>query len=99
MERGRSASGWSARPAPCSCGRGGRRVHCFCVRATDPELPRSDRIAHLLLALRQDETGFATVANHAFAGAAWRVRRRLKPHQRPALDAAKALQRRPAARR
>ncbi len=72
---------------------GGRRVHCFCVRATDPGLPRSDRIAHLLLALRQDETGFATVANHAFAGATWRVRRRLKPNQRPALDAAKALQR------
>ena len=30
----------------------GWRVHCFCVRATDPELPRGDRIAHLLLALR-----------------------------------------------
>jgi hypothetical protein len=65
----------------------GWRVHCFCVRATDPDLPRGDRIAHLLLALRQDETGFATVANHAFTGAAWRVRRRLKEHQRPALDA------------
>jgi len=65
----------------------GWRVHCFCVRATDPDLPRGDRIAHLLLALRQDEIGFATVANHAFTGAAWRVRRRLKEHQRPALDA------------
>jgi hypothetical protein len=70
---------------------GGRRVHCFCARATDPGLPRSDRIAHLLLALRQDEIGFATVANHAFAGAAWRVRRRLEPAQRPALGAARAL--------
>ena len=69
----------------------GRRVHCFCVRVTDPELPRSDRIAHLLLALREDEAGFATVANHAFAGATWRIRRRLRPNQRPALDAARAL--------
>ena len=34
---------------------GRRRVHCFCVRATDPELPPSDRVAHLLLALRVDE--------------------------------------------
>ena len=60
----------------------GRRVHCWCVRATDPALPSSDRIAHLLLALRADEAGFATVANHAFAGARWRVRRRL-PEARP----------------
>jgi hypothetical protein len=72
----------------------GRRVHCFCARATDPELPRCDRIAHLLLALHQDEVGFATVANHAFAGAAWRVRRRLLPRQRPALDAARRAARR-----
>jgi hypothetical protein len=72
---------------------GGRRVHSFCVRATDPALPPSDRIAHLLLALREDEVGFATVANHAFAGAAWRVRRRLRPAQRTALEAARALAR------
>jgi hypothetical protein len=65
----------------------GRRVHCFCVRTTDPELPPSDRVAHLLLALRADEEGFATVANHAFAGAPWRVRRRLPAPMRPALDA------------
>jgi hypothetical protein len=71
----------------------GRRVHCFCVRATDPELPPSDRIAHLLLALRVDEEGFATVANHAFAGAPWRVRRRLPSRMRPALDAARAAAR------
>ena len=69
---------------------GGRRVHCFCVRTTDPELPPSDRVAHLLLALRTDEQGFATVANHAFAGAPWRVRRRLPAAMRPALDAARA---------
>ena len=36
---------------------------------TDRDLPPSDRIAHLLLALRTDEEGFATVANHAFSGA------------------------------
>jgi hypothetical protein len=66
------------------------RVHCFCVRATDRELPPSDRIAHLLLALRSDETGFATVANHAFAGASWRVRRRLDSAMRPALRQALA---------
>lgn len=69
---------------------GGRRVHCFCVRVEDPELPPSDRIAHLLLALRTDETGFATVANHAFSGAPWRLRRRLPERMRPALDAARA---------
>jgi hypothetical protein len=73
--------------------RGARRVHCFCVRATDPELPPSDRVAHLLLALRVDEEGFATVANHAFAGAPWRVRRRLPAQMRPALDAARAAAR------
>ena len=72
---------------------GGRRVHCFCVRTTDAELPPSDRIAHLLLALRVDEEGFATVANHAFAGARWRVRRRLPGAMRPALDAARAAAR------
>jgi hypothetical protein len=77
---------------------GGRRVHAFCARATDPELPPSDRIAHLLLALREDEIGFATVANHAFAGAAWRVSRRLRTHQRPALAAARNLARQSAQR-
>jgi hypothetical protein len=68
---------------------GGARVHCFCVRTTEPELPPSDRVAHLLLALRVDEQGFATVANHAFAGAPWRVRRRLPKRMRPALDEAR----------
>ena len=67
---------------------GGRRVHTYCVRVADGDLPRSDRVAHLLLALREDEQGFATVANHAFAGATWRIRRRLAPVRRPALDAA-----------
>jgi hypothetical protein len=72
---------------------GGRRVHAFCVSVKEPDLSRSDRIAHLLLALRQDEAGFATVANHAFAGAAWRIRRRLPPDRRPALEAAVAAAR------
>ena len=62
------------------------RVHCFCVTATDNGLPPSDRIAHLLLALRSDEVGFATIANHAFSGASWRVRRRLPKEMRPAFD-------------
>jgi hypothetical protein len=66
----------------------GRRVHCFCVRVPEPDLPPSDRVAHLLLALRVDEEGFATVANHAFAGAPWRVRRRLPAGMRPALSVA-----------
>jgi hypothetical protein len=69
---------------------GGQRVHCFCVGVPEKDLPPSDRISHLLLALRTDEGGFATVANHAFAGAPWRVRRRLPKPMRPALDAARA---------
>jgi hypothetical protein len=67
-----------------------RRVFCWCVKATDPELPSGDRIAHLLLALRTDEEGFATVANLAFSGAPWRLRRKLLRGQRPALDEARA---------
>ena len=63
---------------------GGRRVDCWCVKV-DGELPSADRTAHLLLALREDEAGFATVANLAFSGAAWRLRRRL-----PRGDAARA---------
>jgi hypothetical protein len=57
------------------------------------ELPSGDRIAHLLLALRSDERGFATVANLAFSGARWRVRRRLASAMRPALDAGAAAAR------
>jgi hypothetical protein len=72
---------------------GGRTVVCFCVRASGEGLPSGDRIAHLLLALREDETGFATVANMAFAGAPWRVRARLPASQRPALAAAVAAAR------
>jgi hypothetical protein len=67
---------------------GGRRVCCYCVRVDAPGLPRADRVAHLLLALREDEAGFATVANLAFSGAPWRLRRRLPKRQRPAVHAA-----------
>jgi len=67
---------------------GGKRVYCWCVRVDAPDLPSSERISNLLLALRADEAGFATVANLAFVGARWRVRRRLRPAMRPALDAA-----------
>ena len=70
--------------------RGGRRVHCYCVRATDADLPPSDKVAHLLLALRADEAGFATVANLSFSGACWRLRRRLPAERREALAAAMA---------
>lgn len=66
---------------------GGRHLHCYCVRVPDPDLPAADRKAHLLLALREDEAGFATVANRAFAGAPWRVIRRV-PESRQALRAA-----------
>ena len=65
----------------------GRRVACWCVHVREPDLPSADRIAHLLLALRADEQGFATVANLAFSGAPWRVRRRLPAPMRPALAA------------
>jgi hypothetical protein len=73
---------------------GGHRVVCYCVGVNDPDLPSGDRIAHLLLALRADEEGFATVANLAFSGARWRVRRRMDAAMRPALDAARGMDRR-----
>jgi hypothetical protein len=88
LERG-DLGVWLVGPAGALLVRpGGRRVHCYCVRVNDPDLPSGDRIAHLLLALRSDERGFATVANLAFSGARWRVRRRLDASVRPALDAA-----------
>lgn len=75
----------------------GRRAYCYCV-TVDPRgggdpaaaraLPGADRVAHLLLALRADESGFATVANLAFSGAAWRVARRLPAPMRAAMMAA-----------
>ncbi|HEU4977679.1 MAG TPA: hypothetical protein VFT42_02175 [Solirubrobacteraceae bacterium] len=88
LERGRLGT-WLVGPVGALLVRpGGHRIHCWCVKVNDPELPSGDRIAHLLLALRSDEEGFATVANLAFSGAPWRVRRRIDERQRPALDAA-----------
>jgi len=72
---------------------GGRRAYCWCVHVQDQSLPSADRIAHLLLALRTDEAGFATVANLAFSGAPRRVKRRLAPGMRSALNAAVAAAR------
>jgi hypothetical protein len=90
LERG-SLGTWLIGPAGALLVRpGGRRVQCYCVRATGDELPLADRIAHLLLALRADESGFATVANLTFSGAAWRVRRRLSAPARQGLTAARA---------
>src|SRR4051794_10913663 len=63
---------------------GGRRVDCWCVRVDDSELPSGDRIAHLLLALRADEHGFATVANLAFSGGCRRGGPRVFAPPRPA---------------
>jgi hypothetical protein len=93
-ERGRLGI-WLVGPAGALLvGPGGRRVTCYCVGVNDPDLPSGDRIAHLLLALRSDEQGFATVANLAFSGAHWRVRRRMDAAMRPALHAARDMDRR-----
>jgi hypothetical protein len=66
----------------------GRRVQCYCVRAKGEDLPLADRVAHLLLALRADERGFATVANLSFSGARWRLARKLRLPARAGLQAA-----------
>lgn len=93
LERGRLGV-WLVGPAGALLVRpGARRVQCYCVRATGDELPVADRIAHLLLALRADESGFATVANLTFSGSCWRVRRRLRPEAREGLAAARAAAR------
>jgi len=88
MERGRMGVWLVGTAGALLLRRDGRRIDCWCVRVDDPDLPSGDRIAHLLLALRTDEQGFATVANLAFSGAPWRVRRRMTPAMRPAVDAA-----------
>jgi len=73
---------------------GGRRIDAFCVRVAEAgDLPGGDRVAHLLLALREDEAGFATVANLGFSGAVRRCRRRMAEGERPALDEARAAAR------
>ncbi len=73
---------------------GGRRVDCWCVRVGEAgDLPAGDRVAHLLLALREDEEGFATVANFNFSGLPARVRVRMPPRSRPALAEAQEIAR------
>jgi hypothetical protein len=91
LERGRLGVWLVAEAGALLVRPGGRRVDCWCVKVVDGELPSADRTAHLLLALREDEEGFATVANLAFSGATWRLRRRLPAAMRPALDAARAI--------
>jgi hypothetical protein len=50
-------------------------------------------MAHLLLGLREDEFGFAKVANLSFSGALWRIRRRVGGSGRQALGRAAAITR------
>jgi hypothetical protein len=88
LERGRLGTWLVGEAGALLVRSGGRRVDCWCVHVDDRELPSADRVAHLLLALRTDEQGFATVANLAFSGARGRVRRRMDRAMRPALDAA-----------
>ncbi len=88
LERGRLGSWLIGEAGALLIRPGGRRVNCYCVNVPDPTLPSGDRIAHLLLALRADESGFATVANLAFSGAPWRLRRRLHTAPREALTVA-----------
>ena len=88
LERGRLGA-WLVGEAGALLVRpGGHRVHCYCVKASERQLPAGDRVAHLLLALREDESGFATVANLAFSGAPWRLRRRLPVSAREAFAVA-----------
>jgi hypothetical protein len=89
VERGRLGT-WVVGEAGALLVRG-HKVWCFCVQVKAPGLPSADRIAHLLLALRSDEEGFATVANLAFAGAPWRVKARMRAPMRPALARAVAM--------
>jgi len=71
---------------------GGHRVHCFCVKVGEgDDLPPADRVAHLLLALREDEEGFATVANRNFSGASWRLRMQLPLRTQDALRSARVV--------
>jgi hypothetical protein len=100
LERGRLGVWLVAEAGALLVRPGGRRVDCWCVQAKpvtsragqmDGDLPSADRTAHLLLALREDEEGFATVANLAFSGAVWRLRRRVPARMRPALAAARSI--------
>ena len=92
LQRGRLGAWLVGQEGAILVRHGGHRVHCFCVRVGQAgDLPAGDRVAHLLLALREDEEGFATVANRNFSGATWRVRRQLPEGSRAALARARAL--------
>jgi hypothetical protein len=94
LQRGRLGSWLVGQEGAILVRPGGHRVHCFCVRVGEAEdLPAGDRVAHLLLALREDERGFATVANRNFSGATWRLGWQLPERARPALGAARGLAR------
>jgi hypothetical protein len=89
MERGRLGAWLVGQEGAILVRPGGHRVHCFCVRVGEAgDLPAGDRVAHLLLALREDEEGFATVANRNFSGATWRLVAQLPKRVRPALSMA-----------
>jgi hypothetical protein len=89
LERGRLGAWLVGQEGAILVRHGGHRVHCFCVRVGEAgDLPAGDRVAHLLLALREDEEGFATVANRNFSGATWRLRVELPDRVRPALVSA-----------
>jgi hypothetical protein len=92
LQRGRLGTWLVGEQGAIMVRHGGRRADCWCVRVgEDGDLPAGDRVAHLLLALREDEGGFATVANFGFSGWTRRVRRGLPPRSRPALDAARRV--------
>src|SRR5215204_2428274 len=94
LERGRLGAWLVGQEGAILVRPGGHRVHCFCVRVGEGEdLPPGDRVAHLLLALREDEEGFATVANRNFSGATWRLRWQLPTGARSALRRARQLAR------
>jgi hypothetical protein len=96
LERGRLGVWLVGQEGAILVRRGGRRVHCFCVRVAEADdLPPGDRTAHLLLALREDEEGFATVANRNFSGATWRLHMQLPRSARRALERALQLARAP----
>lgn len=92
LERGRLGAWLVGQEGAVLVRPGGHRVHCFCVRVGEADdLPPADRVAHLLLALREDEEGFATVANRNFSGGAWRLWMQLPRRTRRALRSARGV--------
>ena len=92
LERGRLGAWLVGQEGAILIRPGGHRVHCFCVRVGEGgDLPPADRVAHLLLALREDERGFATVANRNFSGATWRLSAELPREVRLAVQRARSV--------